>query len=215
MARSQTFRAILGDGLVGVGQTREPSLRRVGKLCPLGFVLVKRKKVGWASKRHAGTVSIVKKDKQRGGRGPEAIGSVLRRALRGMDLGARLPELDLRRKWNEIAGKDLARFVRPGALQQGTLLLEVPSGAWAQEILALQSEILGRIQEKLRLPGIERIQVRIVRSRKKDESPAIKPPERPASAESLPSTLQEKISAIADPEIRQALAKFVAESREG
>ncbi|MEW6777866.1 MAG: DUF721 domain-containing protein [Bdellovibrionota bacterium] len=154
----------------------------------------------------------MKRDKQRGGRGPEAIGSVLRRALRGMDLGARLPELDLRRKWNEIAGKDLARFVRPGALQQGTLLLEVPSGIWAQEILALQNEILGRIREKLQAPGIERIQVRIVRPKSKESPPPSQV--RLGAAVELPSPLQEKIEEVADPEIRGLLAKFISESRE-
>ncbi len=214
MARSQTLCGRPKGGLIGVGQTREPSLRRVGKLCLFLRALVKSKGSALGIHVRRGYGERVKRDKQRGGRGPEAIGSVLRRALRGMDLGARLPELDLRRKWNEIAGKDLARFVRPGALQQGTLLLEVPSGVWAQEILALQDEILGRIREKLQAPGIERIQVRIVRAKSKDDLP--RPQAKPGfvPGKKLPSTLQEKISEIADPEIRALLAKFISERRE-
>lgn len=142
---------------------------------------------------------------------PEGLAGILRRAFRSHDLEARLPELDLKKRWEEIVGPDLAAFTKPEALRGEELTLLVPSGVWAQEVLGMQREILARIPEKIRGAAPKVLKVRLGKlPRKASLAPATR---TLPSVDKLPEETRQHLSQITDEEVREVMTRFVLRHR--
>jgi predicted nucleic acid-binding Zn ribbon protein len=67
-------------------------------------------------------------------RGPESIAEVLSRLFTARGWGRRQDRLRLEQAWAEVAGKEVARQTRPGAMRRGILEIEVGNAALLQEL---------------------------------------------------------------------------------
>lgn len=137
-----------------------------------------------------------------------SLGAVTRRAFtrRGL-VGA-----DIARQWPAIVGSELAahcrprqlRFPRPGEAVDGRLTLRV-APAWALQLQHLEPLVLERVNGFFGYRAVARL---VLQQGPLPEPPASLPPgrgARPAPAAPLDRDLAEKLSTIADPELRAAL----------
>ncbi len=138
---------------------------------------------------------------------PEGVAGIVRRVLRAANLGPRIPEIDLKKHWREAVGEDLSRHAWPESLKHGELTLRVASGVWAQEILALQEDLLSRLRERLQTVAVQSIQVRIGRLPAAETAAPAKEALPPLS--SLPAGVRQKLERIEDPEMREAIGRFI------
>lgn len=91
---------------------------------------------------------------------PEAVEGVLRGLATDRGWQQRLQGARVHEIWEEAAGQDLARHVRPVRLHGGVLVLEAASPAWATQIRYLTQDLARRVNEVL---GAEHVtQVRVV-----------------------------------------------------
>ncbi len=104
--------------------------------------------------------------------------------------------------WRAIVGDRIAARTEPGPKRGGELTVFVASAAWAQELSLLVGEILPRL--KSADVGVEsiRFRVRAIAPEPSDAS-ALKPIARRAP---LPVELSGKLSDVADPALRDAIA---------
>lgn len=137
---------------------------------------------------------------------PASMGGLLRKAFRSWNMAPRIAEVDLRRRWEEVVGPKLAAHVHVESLKRGELTVIVPSGLWAQELQAMQVELLNQIRERLRSPAVQTLRVRIARLPK----PAVMkpPPVRLPAPEELPEQTRARLASIEDPDVRSALTEF-------
>ena len=145
---------------------------------------------------------------------PKGIGGLIRKALRDQGLGPRVAEMDLKNRWSEIVGPELARHAVPEALRHGELSLIVASAVWSQEILALQGELLEQIRERMRSPAVQKLRVRIGRvpAPPPEKQRAVLPP-----VDSLPDETLARLDKIKDESVREVLTRFALryEARKG
>ena len=81
--------------------------------------------------------------------GPEALGPVLRRVVKGLRLEERSREGQLAAAWEKAAGPDLAGRARPVEFARGLLTVEVEGASLLQEIRGFRSrEILRAVREQ-------------------------------------------------------------------
>jgi hypothetical protein len=79
--------------------------------------------------------------------GPRSLGESLR------DLASRYKKVDLlvideiRDRWDAVLGETLAAKCVPTIVRDGVLVIEVPSGAFAQRIRSEESHILAALSE--------------------------------------------------------------------
>ena len=59
--------------------------------------------------------------------------------------------------WVEAVGEEIARHARPVAERDGTVTVACDAATWAQELDLLQSELLGRLRERLGEGAPERL----------------------------------------------------------
>jgi hypothetical protein len=109
-------------------------------------------------------------------------------------------------EWQAIVGPRLSERALPESLNDGLLCVRVPSSTWAQELSFLSHVILERLRQsghsvtKLRF----RVAAPATRPTRQPE-----PPERVVKAP-LPAPLQDRLAAMDDPELRQAIAEAAA-----
>jgi predicted nucleic acid-binding Zn ribbon protein len=63
--------------------------------------------------------------------------------------------------WHAVAGPQIARHVRPVALESGALVLEAATTSWQVEVSALSSELLQKLNAALGGAGVDRLAVRL------------------------------------------------------
>jgi hypothetical protein len=63
--------------------------------------------------------------------------------------------------WEQIAGGQIARQVRPVALEGTTLILEATTPRWRSEIAVLERELLAKLESSLGAGAITRLSVRV------------------------------------------------------
>jgi hypothetical protein len=136
---------------------------------------------------------------------PEAIDLVLDRA--GEDRFARRRAPIAERIWVDAVGLRVAERAKPEKLERGVLTVKVATSAWANELSMLSSEVLTR----LRALGVAASELRF---RVGEVEPPARPVERrearrvPPPA-SIPPALGHELASIADPELRETLARAV------
>lgn len=136
---------------------------------------------------------------------PRGIGGLINKALRDQGLGPRVAEVDLKKRWAEIIGPDLARYVAPEGLRHGELTVIVPSAVWSQEIMGMSETLLQQIRERMHSPAVQKLRVRIGRV---PPPPPEKKPIRLPPPESLPEELRTHLGKVQDEEIREVLTRF-------
>ncbi|WP_437724385.1 DUF721 domain-containing protein [Sorangium sp. So ce861] len=140
--------------------------------------------------------------------GIERLGALIQR---GSSLSAPM-EVDTApmpfRDWEAAVGSRIAARARPLKLERGVLHVRAASSTWAQELSMLGDVITAQ----LRARGLA---VQSLRFRVGKVEPVARPPwreeVRPAPKEApLPSDVRRELGKVADPELRDAIAKAAA-----
>lgn len=126
-----------------------------------------------------------------------AVGAALERGLAPTARKHGFPETRLLLRWESVVGVEIAVWTRPMRLFRGVLHLQVAS-AWAPYIQHQAPSIRDRVNLFLGRKAVVRIALKQGRI-------ALPPPLRP-SAEVPPEPVA--VSGIADPELRNALARL-------
>ncbi len=139
---------------------------------------------------------------------PEPVDAILARAGEDRFAPDRPPiALPL---WRTIVGVRVADRTRPVKLEDEVLVIRVATSAWAQELSLLSETILARLAE-------HGITARRITFRTGPIEPPARPPERRGSTKvpppaPIPRTIQGSLDAVADDELRGALAAAIAQS---
>lgn len=73
---------------------------------------------------------------------PRPLSEVLQNTLEHSPLHAGVQRQAVLQHWVEVVGKENARHSRAVALNEGTLLVQVESSVWAQELALYRTQIL-------------------------------------------------------------------------
>jgi hypothetical protein len=137
---------------------------------------------------------------------PEPLRAILERA--GENRFARGREAIPAALWRAAVGARIAERAFPISLEDGTLLLRVPTSVWATELSLLADEVCARLKEHGVLARELRFRVGTV--------PTVeRPPERriaravPVTRE-IPDELARVLAAVTDPELRRAIESAAA-----
>jgi hypothetical protein len=137
---------------------------------------------------------------------PEPLRAILERA--GENRFARAREAIPAALWREAVGARIAERARPLSLEDGTLVLRVPTSVWANELSLLADEVFARLRER----GVV---ARELRFRVGAVPPVERPPERriaravPVIRE-VPAELARVLATVNDPQLRQAIENAAA-----
>jgi predicted nucleic acid-binding Zn ribbon protein len=77
---------------------------------------------------------------------PENIREVLSRAIGRSKLRAELKKFEFKNHWKTIVGDQIASHAKPAGFRGNSLIVQVDSSVWAQELSFQKSTILKRIQ---------------------------------------------------------------------
>jgi hypothetical protein len=143
---------------------------------------------------------------QRAHSAPEALRAILDRA--GENRFARTREAIPAGLWREALGARIAERAFPISLEEGTLLLRVPTSVWANELSMLADEIRARLKER----GVI---VRELRFRVGAVPVVERPPERRIArsvpvVREVPEELARDLATVNDPELRHAIESAAA-----
>jgi hypothetical protein len=137
---------------------------------------------------------------------PEPLRAILDRA--GENRFARAREAIPAALWREAVGARISERALPLSLEDGTLLLRVPTSVWANELSLLADEVLARLKDCGVVARELRFRVGAV--------PAVeRPPERriaravPVIRE-VPDELARVLATVSDPQLRQAIESAAA-----
>jgi hypothetical protein len=137
---------------------------------------------------------------------PEPLGAILERAGESRFARTRPPlSVSL---WRDAVGARIAERAQPIAIQDGVLLLRVPTSVWAHELSLLAEEVCARLRER----GVD---VRDLRFRVGALPPIDRPPERRVArtvpaVRQLPNELARALGAVPDGELRECIERAAA-----
>lgn len=100
---------------------------------------------------------------------PVAVSAALEGILRSLRAPSRREVSGIFGGWAELVGDQIAAHVRPVRLDAGVLLVEVDDPGWATQIRFLADDLIARLQAATGT-SIERLEVRVSRSRRRNES---------------------------------------------
>lgn len=140
----------------------------------------------------------------------EPLGAVLRR-----DTDLRIPAaIDVApiafRDWEAAVGTRIAARARPVRLERGVLYVRAASSTWAQELALLADVIVTQL--RARGLAVDSLRFRVGHVDAPERPPArqevrTSPPEVP-----LPAAVREEVARVADPELREAIARAAAKN---
>lgn len=90
-------------------------------------------------------------------RRPQAIAEILKQCVISSKDSSILSLLDLVQRWSTIAGKKIAEQAAPVRLRHGTLILQVRSSVWAQELQMMTPQLLAVVQKECPHLKIEKL----------------------------------------------------------
>lgn len=82
-------------------------------------------------------------------RNTERFGNILERILCEARWGRRVSEGRALFLWKEIVGDSLQAHTRPLRIENGKMVVAVDDSLWKQEVALLQSEIIGKLNERM------------------------------------------------------------------
>lgn len=150
--------------------------------------------------------------RRRGMRGPRAIGATVSRLARSV-LGKRgFAEAAIVTDWNTVVGPHLAAYTLPtriahvrGSRDEGTLHLRVAGGAFATEVLHLESMIVERINTYFGYRAVARL--KIVQG-PLPKRPAPPKPRLRSLDEAGEQALAADVAGVETDDLREALARL-------
>ena len=144
----------------------------------------------------------------------DAIGEVLDKSLKRLDLATRLDQYGVWPVWSDVVGRVIARNAQPEKIRNGTLFVKVSSPVWMQELQFMKDMIATKLNHRLGSEIVKNIFFMVGRIEETAESPVAKPTD--ATQSHAHPINQDFLASIEDPEIRAAfekLAKSVARQK--
>ena len=141
----------------------------------------------------------------------DAIGEVLDKSLKRLDLATRLDQYGVWPVWRDVVGAVIARNAQPEKIRNGILFVKVSSPVWMQELQFMKDMITEKLNHRLGSEIVKSIFFMVGRIEETADVSAATPPD---AAESVARPVnQDFLASIEDPEIRavfEKLAKSVA-----
>jgi predicted nucleic acid-binding Zn ribbon protein len=109
---------------------------------------------GQRRRKQAGVV----KDLTRGG-GPQLFGASIKKLLSDRGWEEKAAVGGVFGNWAGIVGPELAEHTSPGAFEDGELVVNVDSPAWAQQVRLLAGTLVRRLNEELGDNTVKRVKV--------------------------------------------------------
>ncbi len=146
--------------------------------------------------------------------GPSRVADLLGAVFQGTPTEKRLKEGRVWLVWESAVGPQIAGRARPVSFRDGTLTVAVSSAPWMQQLTFLKKGITEQLNAQL---GEELVRDIYLKAGKCERAAARKSPEKPCrrslSAEER-KKIAEQTDAVADPELRGALAELLARHME-
>ncbi len=95
----------------------------------------------------------------RRGDGPQPFGSGIKKLLADRGWEERAAMGGVFGNWEGIVGRDLAEHTSPGAFEDGELVVNCDSPAWAQQVRLLAGQLVRRLNEELGDGAVQRVKV--------------------------------------------------------
>lgn len=80
---------------------------------------------------------------------PEAVGAILSRVLKRLQLDRKIDEGRALKLWPSAAGKELAAATRAASVSRGRMTVECQSPAWANECRMLKLSLIQKLNDLL------------------------------------------------------------------
>ncbi len=138
---------------------------------------------------------------------PVSIGDVLSGGLSFPGLKSMLKEARIKRVWQGVVGKELARRCEPSFLKDGVLHVRVHSPVWATELRFHAELIRRRLNQRLGGNAIERVIFRV--GTLKSVADRRRPPEaeRRELSDEESRYIEDTIGSIKDPLLKDAVRR--------
>jgi predicted nucleic acid-binding Zn ribbon protein len=78
-----------------------------------------------------------------------SLGELLGELLQQYGLADRVKEYEAVNSWAEVVGEQIASRARAKDVRDGTLIVEVASSAWRNELFYLKAEIIEKINKRI------------------------------------------------------------------
>ena len=148
-------------------------------------------------------------DEKRGGAGPRAIAGEIERLTRPTLSKRGLAGADVVAEWAAIVGPAMAQYTCPLRITwprdnagEGTLHLRVASSPLATELQHLQPQILERINSFFGYGAVARVAI------SHGPLPRPRPRAKPPQPQARPEDVERSVAAVADPDLKAALARL-------
>ncbi|MDD5307727.1 MAG: DUF721 domain-containing protein [Deltaproteobacteria bacterium] len=115
-------------------------------------------------------------------------------------------------RWREIVGDDVARRSSPRTFRAGVLTIAVASSTWMQELSFLKERLLARLAEEAGPMVVRDLKFVLDRSPARRKPAAVLEPAPARAAAPLPDEVRRAVDTIADPGLKDALARAAAAS---
>ena len=144
----------------------------------------------------------------------DPVSSILTRVAHKLGLETRLLEFQLKHRWPEIAGVQIAAHTRPDQIRFKKLTLIVENSIWLQQLTFLKPTLLEKINEAAGGKIVTEITLRVGEIVQEKPDQSRKPEHEAAPAEPLPASLVAEAAAhaeaVTDPELRDYLTSVMA-----
>jgi hypothetical protein len=137
---------------------------------------------------------------------PVAVGVLVRQTAPGKAASSVVVS---RQVWEAVAGVGFARRTMPTRFDKGVLWVEVASSGWAQELALAERVILQRLRE--RGVHVDRLRCTVRDVPRPDRGGVYAPPKAALAAArtvELPAEAARAVAKVADPALREAIAKM-------
>jgi hypothetical protein len=153
-------------------------------------------------------------------RGPEKLARAIGRAMRELDMGARVQESRAMALWPVIVGEVTAARTRPLHVNRGTLVVAVASSAWATQLSLLKSRYLEAFAREVGPNVVRNLRWRVADVATGAVSEAVegggsvklafapvrpKPPPPPPLSEAEQQAIAKQVATIPDPQLARRL----------
>ena len=118
------------------------------------------------------------------------------------------PEWKIAAAWSSICGARVAEHSTPTSLRSEILTVEVPSSAWASDMIYLRGDLIARIHVHtgLRVKDIRFVPTRADRaSRREPSGMLVEPAENGMESVDTPAEVEACVAGVHDPDLKQVL----------
>jgi len=140
---------------------------------------------------------------------PRAVGDLLSSAL--PQITERLVDLQIRRRWSSIVGRDLARRAHPDGLTGGTLRIAVDNSPWLHELKLREAELTAKVRE--RFPEVTSLRLTVGTTANDAAAEASAPPRATPLTPADRADIDAASAAIADPVLAESARHLMTTAR--